>query len=266
MMNMELLNRGLGAQRRSALVWGGALLVLTVSVLAVWPSMSASGSLDTLVSGMSPELIAALGLEQFGSAAGFLNGNLYALFLPLLFAVLGIMHTNALTAGDEDAGRLELLLALPISRVGVYLSRFVAVVLVLAAIAALIGVAVGVGAITLEMDLTITGVVAATLSVFLLALFHAAFAFALAGLGLRAVAVLAGSLGVLVLGYVTTALLPMIDSLSEVATASPWHWALGGQPLENGFDGAGIAMLIAGQLVLLVVGLLAIRRRTIRTA
>ncbi|MGO2520856.1 MAG: ABC transporter permease subunit [Microbacterium sp.] len=265
-MNRELLNRGLGAQRRSALVWGGALLVLTVSVLAVWPSMSESGSLDALVSGMSPELIAALGLEQFGSAAGFLNGNLYALFFPLLFAVLGIMHMNALTAGDEDAGRLELLLALPISRVSVYLNRFIAVVLVLAAITMLVGGAVGIGAMTLDMDLDITGVVAATLSIFLLAVFHAALALALAGLGLRAVAVLAGSLGVLVLGYVASTLLPLIDSLDGVAAASPWHWALGEQPLENGFDGTGIALLLGGQLILLVVGLVAVRRRTIRTA
>ena len=45
-MNAELLNRGLGAQRRSALVWGIALLILTASVLAVWPSMNESGSLE----------------------------------------------------------------------------------------------------------------------------------------------------------------------------------------------------------------------------
>ena len=32
-MNAELLNRGLSAQRRSALVWGIALLILTASVL-----------------------------------------------------------------------------------------------------------------------------------------------------------------------------------------------------------------------------------------
>lgn len=265
-MNAELLNRGLSAQRRSALVWGIALLILTASVLAVWPSMNESGSLESLVSGMSPELIAALGLEALASPAGFLNGNLYALLLPLLFAVLGIMHMNALTAGDEDAGRLELLLALPVSRVSVYLNRFVSVVLVLAGIALLVGVTVGFGAPALDMELDTEGVVAATLSIFLLALLHAALALALAGLGLRAGIVLAGSFGVLVLGYLVYALLPMIESLDGLAAASPWHWALGEKPLENGFDGTGIALLIGGSIVLAVIGLIAIRRRTIRTA
>ncbi|MGO1770139.1 MAG: ABC transporter permease subunit [Microbacterium sp.] len=265
-MNAELLNRGLGAQRRGALIWGAALFVLTASVVAVWPSMSESGSLDSLVTGMSPELISALGLEALASPAGFLNGNLYALFLPLLFAVLGIMHMNALTAGDEDAGRLELLLALPVSRVSVYLSRFASVVLVLAAVALLVGATVGFGGAAFDMELDTTGVVAATVSVFLLSLFHSALALALAGLGLRAGVVIAGSFGVLVLGYLVSALLPMIESLDDVSKASPWHWALGGQPLEEGFDGAGIALLIGGTVVLAAVGLIAVRRRTIRTA
>lgn len=264
-MNAELFTRGLGAQRRSALIWSITLFILTASVVAVWPSMSTSGSLDSLVTGMSPELISALGLESLGSPAGFLNGNLYALLLPLLFAVLGIMHMNALTAGDEDAGRLELLLALPTSRVSVYLSRFVSVVLVLAAVALVVGATVVLGGTALDMNLETTGVVAATVSVFLLGLFHAALTLALAGIGLRAGVVLAGSLGVLVLGYLVHALLPMIESLSFLTKASPWHWALGEQPLESGFDGAGIALLVGGSAVLAAVGLLAVRRRTIRT-
>lgn len=52
---------------------------------------------------------------------------------------------NALTAADEDSGRLELLLALPVSRVSVYLSRFVAVVLVLVVVALLVGATVAFG-------------------------------------------------------------------------------------------------------------------------
>lgn len=266
MVNAELLNRGLGAQRRGALVWAIALVGLTASVLAVWPAMSESDSLDSLASGMSPELVSALGLEALSSPAGFLNGNLYAIFLPLLFAVLGIMHMNALTAADEDSGRLELLLALPVSRVSVYLSRFVAVLLVLVVVALLVGATVAFGGATLDMDLEAAGVAAATVSVLLLALFHAALALALSGAGLRAGVVVSASFGVLVVGYLIYALLPMIESFDDLAAASPWHWALGGQPLESGFDGTGLALLGGGTTVLVLVGLVAVRERTIRTA
>lgn len=265
-MRLELLTRAIAAQRRSAIVWALALLALTASVLAVWPSMNESGSLESLTEGLSPELIAALGLESLASPAGFLNGNLFALLLPLVFGALGIMHTNVLTAADEDAGRMELLLALPVSRVGVYLSRFVAVALVLAVIALLVGATVLFGARAFEMELETEGVVAATLSLFLLALLHAGLVLALAGVGLRGGAVLAISFGVLVLGYLVHALLPMIESVSELAALSPWHWALGESPLENGFEWPGSGMLLTCSVVLVVIGLFGVRRRTIRAA
>ena len=145
-MNAELLKRGLGAQLRSSLIWGISMVALTASVVAGWPSLSRSGSLDSRVAGLPPDLVSALGLTDFGSPAGFLNGNLYAVFLPLLFTVLGTVQMNALTAGDEDAGRLELLLALPVARPVVYLSRYAGVALVLGVLAAATGATVGITA------------------------------------------------------------------------------------------------------------------------
>jgi len=150
--------------------------------------------------GMPPKLTAAPGLDDYGSPTGFLDGNLYAVFLPLPFAVLGIMHSNALTAGDEDAGRMELLPALRVSRVSVYLSRFLSVALVLAVVATVVGATVGFAAPAFDMNLRTTGVVAVTLGMCLLVLFHASLAVALAGFGLRGPVVLATSFAVLALG------------------------------------------------------------------
>lgn len=264
-MNAELLKLALGAQRRSILIWGAALFALVLSILAVWPSMSESGSLDTLVSEMPPDLVSALGLESLASAAGFINGNLYALLLPVLLATLGILHVQALTAGDEDAGRMELLFALPVSRVSVYLNRFVAVVLALAAVALVVGGTVGFGGASLGMALDGVGVIAATVSIFLFATFHAAVALAFAGVGMRGSVVLAASFAVLITGYLVYAVFPMIASMSHLAVLSPWDWALGNKPLENRFDGRGIAILIGAGSMFVAVGLFTIRRRTIRT-
>ncbi len=264
-MNPVLVQEGLGAQRRSGLIWSGALLALTLSVLALWPSMSDTGSLDSLIEGLSPELIAAFGLADFGTPVGFLTGNLYALVLPLALSALGILHITRLTAADEDAGRLELLFALPVGRVSVYLSRFAAVALVLAAVSAVVGLAVGLGAVAFDMELDTSGVAGITVGLFLLALFHAGLAMALAGCGLRGPTVLAGGFGVLIAGYLMHAVLPMVADLADVAQASPWHWALGGQPLANGLDPAGAGLLLAGSLAFLAVALVTISRRTIRT-
>lgn len=264
-MNPVLVQDGLGAQRRGGLIWGGALLALTLSVLALWPSMKDSGSLDSLIEGLSPELIAAFGLADFGTPVGFLTGNLYALILPLAFCALGIMHATHLTATDEDAGRLELLFALPVGRASVYLSRFIAVALVLAVVSTAVGVTVGLGAPVFDMELDTSGVVGVTVALFLLALFHAGLAMALAGCGLRGPTVLAIAFGVLVGGYVVHAVLPIAAELADLKQTSPWYWALGGQPLADGLDAAGAGLLTAGSLLFLAVALLTISRRTIRT-
>ena len=265
-MTLELLIRALGAQRRGGLIWALCLVALAGSVVALWPSMSESGSLDAMVEGLSPELVSALGLANLGSPVGFLTGNLYALALPLAFCALGILHMTALTAGDEDAGRLELLLALPVGRTRVYLTRVLAVAIVLALVSLAVGAVVGFGGAAFDMDLDGEGVAAVTVALFGLALFHAALAFGLAGVGLRAPAVSGASFGVLGAGYLAHAVLPLVKDFEDAALASPWEWALGEHPLKNGFDAPGLAALAAGVVVFVAIGLIAVRRRTIRTA
>lgn len=265
-MNAELLKRGLGAQLRSSLIWGISMVALTASVVALWPSLSRSGSLDSMVAGLPPDLVSALGLTDFGSPAGFLNGNLYAVFLPLLFTVLGTVQMNALTAGDEDAGRLELLLALPVARPVVYLSRYAGVALVLGVLAAATGATVGITAPVFDLDIDAAGIAAVSLSMFWLGLFQASLVLALAGLGLRAPTVSTVAFSELAAAYAVYALLPLAGSAADLARWSPWHWALGSQPLTQGFDVRGSALLAASCALLTAVGLLTIRRRTIRTA
>lgn len=265
-MSIELFRRALAAGRRGSLIWGAALLALTLTVMSVWPALDESGGLDSIADGFSPELLTALSMEDFASPVGYLNGQLYAMLLPLLVGALAIMQTNSLTAGDEDAGRLELLLALPVSRTGVYLTRFAAVTLTLAILGAVLAATVVFSAGPFDMELETDGVLAATSMVFLLALFHAALALALAGLGMRGPAVLGASFGVLVLGYLVHALLPLVESLEDFAAVSPWEWALGGNPLADGFDGTGVVFLAIGIVLLVGVGLFGVRRRTIRTA
>lgn len=263
---IELLARGLGAQRRSALIWGAALVVLAVSVVSVWPSMRDSGSLESITTGLSPEMAAALGLSDYASPAGFLNGNLYAILLPLLFGALAIMSMNALTAADEDAGRLELLLALPVSRTATYLGRFAAVVAVLLLVSLAVALTVGLTAPALDMDLGTSGLVGVSLGLLLLGVLHAALVLALAGWGLRSGSVLAVAFGVLALGYLLHAFAPMVADGEAIARVSPWHWALGSDPLVNGVDGAGLALLGGVSVLLVVVGLVGVTRRTIRNA
>ena len=69
-----------------------------------------------------------IGLAGFGTPAGFLRGNLYEFIVPLLLAVAAVAAANGLTAGEEDAGRMETYLSQPITRQALFLGRTVALV------------------------------------------------------------------------------------------------------------------------------------------
>jgi ABC-2 type transport system permease protein len=263
----ELTIRGVHAQWKSALWWTLGIVGLALVTVAFWPSIEGSGALSELEQSLSPDVLAAFGAQNLSTPAGYLDGQLYALLLPLLLSGLAIGAATALTSGEEDAGRLELIHALPVSRQAVWVWRFVSVLIVLTivtgvAIAAVVGTR---GLFSLE-EVTAARLVEATVACALLAVFHGAVAYAVGGLGgPRGVAVSASIL-VLLAGYVVNFLFPLSDSLADLRRISPWWWAIGEQPVSNGVDGFWLGVLGGVTLATLVIGTVGVVRRDIRPA
>lgn len=262
----ELLRRGLHAQRRSAFWWAVGVIALALVSVAFWPSLQGSSAL-TDITKSSKSLMEAFGVQDLATASGYLDGQMYALMLPLLLSGLAIASTSALTAGDEDAGRMELLQALPVSRSSVWLARMGAAAIVLAIVTALTAIVVVASLAPFSLDgISATRIVVATLACGALGLFHGSIAYGAAGAGASR-AVSAGiAIAVLVVGYVASYLLPLSDALSGLRTVSPWYWAIGTQPVTNGVSGAWMLLLLAITAVLVVAGTVLVNRRDIRGA
>src|SRR5439155_14410930 len=96
--------------------WTIAFVLLVVSTVAFWPAFKGSTALNEAFQTLPQGMIQAFGLQDFASPAGYLRGGLYELIVPLMFAAAGVMFANGATAAEEDAGRLELLLAQPVTR------------------------------------------------------------------------------------------------------------------------------------------------------
>jgi hypothetical protein len=263
---LELYKRSMQIQQKSALVWIAALAALTISVLSVWPSMKDSGSLEGFTTGMPTELTEALGMSDFATAAGYLNGNLYALLLPLCIGMLGLTTIITLTAGDEENGRLELLLALPISRKIVYLARLLSVFTVIIVTSTVLALIILSLASALDMELTTIGTIAVSTAIALLGLFHAAFAYAITSAGISKSSATAATAAVLIIGYIIHAIIPMSGASESISYISPWHWVLNNNPLVNGFDVAGTLSLTTVTLALSAIGTILIAHRDIKTA
>ncbi|MFI9286113.1 ABC transporter permease [Streptomyces werraensis] len=262
----EIFRRGVQIQKRTLIAWSAALVLLALSVAGAWPSMEKSGALEDFASGVSPEVATAFGIDQISSASGYLKGNLYAVLLPLLLGLMAVTATAALTGGDEEAGRLELLLALPVARRTVFLVRFLCVAFGLAVTSLLVWLSVYGSVVAFDMDVSGGGVAAVTLTVGLLAVLHAGVAYAVVGFGFGRGPALGVAAGVLVVGYLLHAIAPMSDALEPLSNISPWEWALGSDPLVNGVPWGGAALLLVLSVLVVAAGTHAVGRRDVKNA
>jgi ABC-2 type transport system permease protein len=263
--NRELVIRGAATLRRPTIWWSLGIAVLTITTTAFWPSLEGSDALKSFDDMGS--VLEAFGAQNMATPAGYLDGQMFAIMLPLLLSGMAIAGLTALTSGDEDAGRLEFLHALPVSRQAVWLGRWLAAMLMLLAVTAATALVMVVFLPIFSFEeVSAWSVIVATCACAVLAAFHASVAFAAGALGARRGTAVGASVCVLVAGYVLGLLAPLVEGLSWTRKLSPWYWALGEQPVSNGVQPGWLTLLIVLTAVLVIIGQHAIRQRDIRTA
>ena len=263
--HIEVVARGTGVLRRSTVWWSVGIAALTLTTAGFWPSLEGSEALESFDDMGS--LLEAFGAQNMATPAGYLDGQMFAIMLPLLLSGMAIAGVTALTSGDEDGGRLEFLHALPISRSAIWLGRWLAAMLMLLGVTAATSVVMVVLLPIFSLDgVGAWSVVAATIGCALLASFHAGVAFAAGALGARRGASVAVAVCVLVAGYVLGLLAPIAEGLAWTRNLSPWYWALGEQPVSKGLQPGWLVLVVALTIALVGVGGRAIGRRDIRTA
>jgi ABC-2 type transport system permease protein len=260
----ELLAVPLRAARRSGLVWALSLAALIALTVAFYPAFRDEPELSSIIEGMPDALIDAFGLSDFGTPAGFLRGNLYAVLVPLLLAVAGVLLMNGQTASDEDSGRMEAYLAQPVTRQAIFIGRAAGVGLWLVFIGVVMAVVQVVSDEAFGMDIGADRVVTTVILCVLLGAFHAGVAALVAGLTGRPGLVLAAGMALAIAGYVAIALFPISEVLAPWRHASPWDWALGGDPLTNPTEAWRYAVLGVPALVLTAIGAWAFGRRDVQ--
>jgi ABC-2 type transport system permease protein len=263
---LELVSVPLRAVRRATFWWAVGTASLVAATVAVWPAFRGSSGLSQAFDQLPSGVVQALGFQDIGTPAGFLRGNVYEIFVPLLLAAAAIALVNGQTAGDEAAGRLELYLAQPVDRRAVFLGRaigaFVAVVVITVVLAAVQLGADALFGLTIALDRLLSTLALCAM----LGLLHGSLAVAVAGLRARPMLVLGAGVGIAVAGYVVAALFPLSHELAPLRHLSPWDWALGGNPLEQATDLWRYAALAVSTVILTATGVLAVTRRDIAAA
>jgi ABC-2 type transport system permease protein len=115
-MAVELARRGLLDHRRALAGWCLGVTGYEALVCSIFPSIKGSADFEKLVQHYPDALKSLLGIGQGGSitsGAGFVDAELFSLMLPLFVLVLAIGSGARAFAGEEESGRLELILPTP---------------------------------------------------------------------------------------------------------------------------------------------------------
>jgi ABC-2 type transport system permease protein len=266
-MPVELLRRGFTDHRRSLAGWSLGIVAYVALIAAIFPSITRSVDLDKLLESYPDALKSLFGIAGGGSldsGAGFLDAELFGLMLPLLVLVLAIGSGAGTFAGEEDAGRLELVLAAPVRRSAAVVAKGVAVAAEIAVVCITAGVALAVLDPIFGLDLDILHLVGGVVQIGLIGLCYGWIALAVgAATGDRTIALGAGA-GLAAAGYLVSGLHDLAGWLDPFRVLSAFWW-LGAAPLQNGIRGSGVIVVLAASVAALAVGAWLVDRRDLRT-
>jgi ABC-2 type transport system permease protein len=263
----ELFRRGLHDHRRAIAGWCIGVAAYVALVASIFPSIEGSTELNQLVESYPDVLKALFGIADGGnltSGAGFLDVELFSFMLPLLVLVLAIGSSVRTLAGEEDAGRLELVLSYPLTRRSAVLAKGAAVAAEVALASAAATVAILAFDVLIGLDLDVGKVGWAFVHLVALGLFFGWLALAVgAAFPSRALAIGVAA-GTAAAGYLIGGLHELAGWLDPFRFVSPF-WLVGSSPLQNGADAVGVVVVLVAAGAVLVVGAIAIERRDLET-
>ncbi len=245
-MHADIARIDLRLRRRMTLWFTVGLALYTFLVVAMYPAVKSDTALGSLTAD-NPTVAALLGVQgSLTSPTGWVDGNLYANFLPLMILLLTIGYGASCIAGQSEDGSLGLVATLPLSRRR--LAGEKAVVLALLAIpACIVTMALVLLGRRYELPLPTAAVVGTTVAVLVMGVDF--------GLVAMLVGVVSGSRG-LALGltaalaaasYLISSLAPVVSWAATIRRGSLFFWALGGEPLTTPPSaGAWAVLLLVG--------------------
>lgn len=261
----EFANRELHDRTRPVLAWCIGVAAYIALLGAIFQSISESKGLKDLVQHYPEALRNVFGLSgvDITTGAGYMDTELFNFMLPLLVLVFAIGSGSRTLAGEEEAGRLELLFAYPVRRRDSVLSKGVAVGVELAAVCTAAFAALAILSPVLDLGLDLERLAGGVLGVWLLGVLYAWFALAIGGAHASRELAIAVPSAFAVFSYLIGGLHTLADWLDPLRFLSSFWW-IGQSPLTRGVDYAHYTVVAAAAAVCIALATRLIERRDLR--
>ncbi len=237
---------------RGSIYLSTGMAVLAAMILWVYPSFRDTFDEDELLSAYPPELLRLFDVETMASLEGFLAFEFYVFGWVILLGLYSAYSAASIVAEDVDRGRMDAVLALPVSRPRLLAERFAALGVPIVTVNVVIPPVLVVGAHLIGESLSLVDVV-------VLHLLSIPYLFACGAIGLGC-SVLFDRVGVaqrVALGatfglYLVESLVENTDYGAVGAVAPMRYFDPNGVLLDGTYDLLGAAVLVGMTLVLLV--------------
>jgi len=246
--------------------WRGIAIGVAAIGALLFFGMSVYRDIDISVYTSLPEIFRTLMDIPADAGVGSLAyGAIYGSYGTLTMAALALSMGSASIAGEERKGTIGLLLGNPKSRVNVLGSKAASLVLLLGlGSLALWGMGLGSAAI-LNVETGGMHVGALVLHMLVISVFFGFLAMAIGAWTGNPGMASGATAGVMFISFVGAGLFPIIDGWENVTKAFPWYYFNGSKPVTNGVDWGHLGVLFAGIAVFVVVALVGVGRRDLKS-
>ncbi len=249
--------------RGRILAWGLAMAALGLVVVPFYDVyVSQEEQMLQFIENYPPEFLAFFGgMTAINTPAGFLDSQLA--MLPVILGIFAVLAGSALLADDEESGRLDLIMAHPVSRLSLFGGRLAAFVAATLAILTLCWLGFVLPLRGSSMDVSWGQMALPLLSTFAVVLVFGMIALLLSMLlsSRRKAAASAG--GVMVAGFFLSGFANLNADLKPVARALPYEYFQGGFAI-NGLNVAWFIGLLAVSALFAALAAWLFQRRDIR--
>lgn len=258
-MHTDIARLDVSMRRRSVIGYTVGMALYALVVVALYPAFKSSTSLDSLVTSNSTAAALFGVTGSLSSSSGWLNGNIYANFFPLLMLLVTVGYGAAALAGQDEEGTLCLIAALPIRRMRIVLQKVGAVALQAAILAATVALCVLIGR-SFELTVSVGTVASSSAAVFLMGIDFGIITMAVGAFtGRRGTAVGVGG-ALAAASYLLSSLAPVVSWIRPARYLSLFYWSVGNDQITNGVSLADYAVLVLVGLVAVYAAIACFRR------
>ncbi|MDD3828354.1 MAG: ABC transporter permease subunit [Anaerolineae bacterium] len=264
---LTTLRYTLSSLRGQILGWGLGVAALGLILVPFYDVfMEQQADFLQMIESYPPEFLAFFGGDaaSLATTEGYLGMYGFSM-LPVIVGIFAVIVGSGLLASDEESGRLDLIVAHPVSRTGIYWGRTLAFVAASLGIMIVgwLGFSILLGGSSL--DVTWGQMALPFLPLLAQALLYGALALLLSMLLPARRLAAAGAGVVLVLSYLLTSMAGLNESLAAVARFLPYDYFQGGEAI-NGLDWPPFLGLLVASAALALLAWWRFQRRDIRVA